>query len=293
MLYSLFTLNDAGNVNEIFSLDVVNSFKEQYSANIPENPVESGFNVSDTINLTNPTFSLSGLITDSKFNVAGHLVRYVNGEFVKGSAAGEQPDQIQLEKPSLVLRQRLIDLQLNKEVFGILEHLDPDNPQQTSVRYIYPCALSDLNFDKSDASDALYPSMTIKNIRVTYVEFTTVKDAVPDLIPLVKDHLNAGNVSGTTGTTPEVKSSEAEDFLKDQKKAADAATKDVTQNLGGDPAAHAAQEKAGQKVFYQIEAEKEFRKRLESGQLTYGQKDVFTNEYTKRKMNATYGEYGW
>lgn len=296
MLYSLFTLNDSGNVDEIISLDVVSSFKEKYSSNIPENPVEAGFNVSDTINLSNPTFSISGLITDSKFNVGGQLVRYVNGEFVK-SGFGESQPEIKLDKPSLVIRNRLIDLYMKKEVFGILEHLDADAPESSSVRYVYPCALADLDFDKSDSSDAIFPSMTIKNIRVTYVEFREVKDPVPDLIPLVKDHLNAGNVTGTTGSTPVVTNSgggEVSAALKEQKAAADEITKDLGGgNLGGDRGAHLQQEIEGQKVIYQIEAEKAFRERLDNGTLKSTQRDAFVEKYTKIKMDKTYGALGW
>ena len=247
LLYSLFLTDDKGEVQELISLDVVTSFGEKYSASIPESPVESGFNVSDTINLSNPTFSMSGIISNSRFLADGHLIEFRNGEFVKVSEGGGVAP-IKSEYAAVQLRERLIKLHVTKEVFGILEYTNPESAEKSQVRSVYPCAMADLSFDKSDATDAIYPNMSIKNIRIAEVVYKDVKDAVPDLIPLMKKHQDVG-VGSSSGSADIPDTGELPDAAKvasDQKKLAKDLTGQATEglNFGGDPAAHAGQKAA-------------------------------------------------
>ena len=242
LLYSLFLTDDKGEVQELISLDVVTGFGEKYSASIPESPVESGFNVSDTINLSNPTFSMSGIISNSRFLADGHLIEFRNGEFVKVSEGGSVAP-IKSEYAAVQLRERLIKLHITKEVFGILEYTNPESAANSQVRAIYPCAMSDLGFDNSDATDAIYPNMSIKNIRIAEVVYKDVKDAVPDLIPLMKKHqdVGVGSGSGEAGIPNTEGLPDANQVAKDQKNLTKMLV-DQTKgdfNLGGDPEAHA------------------------------------------------------
>ena len=243
-LYSIFITNDKGEVDEIISLDVVSGFSERYAASIPEAPVESGFNVSDSINLSNPTFSLNGIISNSRFLSDGHLIEFRNGEFVKVSEGGSVTP-VNTDDAAIKLRERLIKLYVAKEVFGILEYTDPDSAEKSQVRSIYPCALSDISLDKSDATDGIYVSMSIKNIRITEVIYKDVKNAVPDLIPLMKNSqdVGVGSNSGEAAIPSTEELPDANKVAADQKEISDKLSGQATEgiNLGGDAAAHESQ----------------------------------------------------
>lgn len=249
MLYSLFTLNDQGGVDEIITLDVVNSFSETHAAKVPSAAVETGYNVSDNMSLENSVFQISGVITDSKFRVRGHLVTYKNGEFVKDTneAENQSPAQQQgivSDKPSLVIRDRLLALRQEKQVFGILESEDASNLEMSRNRVIFPCVLTSIGFNKTDNSDAFYPTLSIQQIRVTDVKFSTVAKPTEELIPLAQSKLAGKNAQSTggTGNTDQGTSSEAAKIEKQAKETEDKLKK--LQNGDLDPAEAAKQAQA-------------------------------------------------
>ena len=184
LIYTLYLVDDNSNITETISLDVVNSFGEDYSSNIAQNTVENGYVISDSISISNPKFSIAGVITDSKFRVRGQLVVFNGNTFVKSQ--GDNRDQFQTisdDDYAEKVKDRLIKLWENKEIFGILESTNINNIRGTKVRDIFPCVLSNLGFNKSDAASALYPTMSIERIRYAVVTTTTVKNPTPELVP--------------------------------------------------------------------------------------------------------------
>ena len=162
MIYTLYLVDDNNNITETISLDVINSFGEDYSSSVAQNAVENGYVISDSISISNPKFSIGGVITDSKFRVKGHLVVFDGNTFVKSQ--GDTRDQIQQisdDDYADKVKDRLIKLWENKEVFGILESKDISNVKGSQVRNIFPCVLSSLSFNKSDSASAIYPNMSI------------------------------------------------------------------------------------------------------------------------------------
>jgi len=286
-LYSIFITNDKGEVDELISLDVVTGFSDRYAASIPEVPVESGFNVSDSINLSNPTFSLNGIISNSRFLSDGHLIEFRNGEFVKVSEGGSVTP-VNTDDAAIKLRERLIKLYVAKEVFGILEYTDPDSAEKSQVRSIYPCALSDINLDKSDATDGIYVSMSIKNIRITEVVYKDVKNAVPDLIPLMKNSQDVG-VGSNSGEVAIPSTGELPDASKvaaEQEKLAKVLTAQATEgiNLGGDAAAHESQKfELSNEIVTTIAVKKTTRDVL-NGKVKTNAVQESIDKYTKQGM---------
>ena len=184
MIYTLYLVDDNSNITETISLDVINSFGEDYSSNIAQNAVENGYVISDSISINNPKFSIAGVITDSKFRVTGQLVVFNGSTFVKSQ--GDNRDQFQTisdDDYAEKVKDRLIKLWENKEIFGILESTNINNIKGSKVRDIFPCVLSSLGFNKSDAAAAIYPTMSIERIRYAVVTTTTVKNPTPELIP--------------------------------------------------------------------------------------------------------------
>ena len=182
MIYTLYLVDDNSNITETISLDVINSFGEDYSSNIAQNTVENGYVISDSISINNPKFSIGGVITDSKFRVKGQLVVFNGNTFVKSQ--GDNQDQFQTisdDDYAEKVKSRLIKLWENKEIFGILEATDINNVKGSKVRDIFPCVLSSLGFSKSDAASAIYPTMAIERIRYATVTIGKVTNPVAEL----------------------------------------------------------------------------------------------------------------
>lgn len=227
MIYTLYLVDDNSNITETISLDVINSFGEDYSSSIAQNAVENGYVISDSISINNPKFSISGVITDSKFRVKGHLVVFNGNTFEKSQGDNrEQFQQISDDDYADKVKDRLIKLWENKEVFGILESKDINNVKGSQVRNIFPCALSSLSFDKSSADAALYPTMSIEKIRYAVVTVSTVKNPVPEIIPKYQESLE------TQSST----SSGAAKTVSSDLKTADAEAKSILKGLNDDPA---------------------------------------------------------
>lgn len=226
MIYTLYLVDDNSNITETISLDVINSFGEDYSSSIAQNAVENGYVISDSISINNPKFSISGVITDSKFRVKGHLVVFNGNTFEKSQGDNrEQFQQISDDDYADKVKDRLIKLWENKEVFGILESKDINNVKGSQVRNIFPCALSSLSFDKSSADAALYPTMSIEKIRYAVVTVSTVKNPLPELIPKYQESLE------TQSST----SSGAAKTVSSDLKTADAEAKSILKGLNDDP----------------------------------------------------------
>ena len=182
MIYTLYMVDDNSSITETISLDVINSFGEDYSSNIAQNTVENGYVISDSISINNPKFSIGGVITDSKFRVKGQLVVFNGNTFVKSQ--GDNRDQFQTisdDDYAEKVKARLIKLWENKEIFGILEATDINNVKGSKVRDIFPCVLSSLGFSKSDAASAIYPTMSIERIRYATVTIGKVTNPVAEL----------------------------------------------------------------------------------------------------------------
>lgn len=225
MIYTLYLVDDNSNITETISLDVINSFGEDYSSNIAQNTVENGYVISDSISINNPKFSIGGVITDSKFRVKGQLVVFNGNTFVKSQ--GDNRDQFQTisdDDYAEKVKARLIKLWENKEIFGILESTDINNLQGSKVRNIFPCVLSSLGFSKSDAAAAIYPTMSIERIRYSVVTVSTVTDPTPELIPKYKESVEAQSKTNSSAAKSSVSSD-----IKD----ADAQAKDVLKGISG------------------------------------------------------------
>ena len=229
MIYTLYLVDDNSNITETISLDVINSFGEDYSSNIAQNAVENGYVISDSISINNPKFSIAGVITDSKFRVRGQLVVFNGNTFVKSQGDNrEQFQTISDDDYAEKVKARLIKLWENKEIFGILESTNINNIRGSKVRDIFPCVLSNLGFNKSDAASAIYPTMSIERIRYAVVTTTTVKNPTPELIPKYKESVEAQSKTKSIGAGVSTK----DDPVKD----AQAQAKSVLEGKTGKPA---------------------------------------------------------
>ncbi|QIW91547.1 structural protein [Acinetobacter phage vB_AbaM_D22] len=288
MIYSLVILNDQGAIQETISFDAVTRFSKSYSMSVAQNPVEEGFSVSDHISRGNTKFSMSAVVTDSLFMRKGATLQYVNGKFQR---LYEDVDPITDESPSKAMQERLEAIAEKGEIFGLFE--SKSALDTNVVNLIYPCALTSLDFENSDGSEAVYPVMSFEKIRVARVETRVVENPSPQLIPYVKSS-NAGNQTGSDGIAgiTDVKIDDT-DLIKQAKEGnKDLVQKVVPEEKSWADAKVAQQQKQIDEMKFTNQAEREFRKRLESGKLTWSDKGEFNKVYVNSLMTKKYGA-GW
>ena len=133
----------------------------------------------------------------------------------------------------------MIKLWENKEIFGILESTNINNIRGTKVRDIFPCVLSNLGFNKSDAASAIYPTMSIEKIRYAVVTVGTVKNPTPELIPKYEEQQRVDSKSSSgvaNSTTPSGGNGSVADDLRN----AESEAKQVLNGIsGGEPSTKA------------------------------------------------------
>ncbi|AJK27148.1 tail fiber protein [Acinetobacter phage vB_AbaM_KissB] len=288
MIYSLVILNDQGAIQETISFDAVTRMGKSYSMTVAQNAVEEGFSVSDHVSRGNTKFSMSAVVSDSLFMRKGATLHYVNGRFER---IYEDVDPITDESPSKAMQERLEAMAEKGEIFGLFESRSTESTNV--VNLIYPCILTDLSFDNSDGSEAVYPNMSFEKIRVAKVETRVVENPSPELIPYVKSS-NAGNQTGASGsaavTDPKVDNT---DLIEQAKKGnQDLVQKIVPKEKTWSDLKVAEQKKRIDELSYSNQAEREFRKNLESGKSTWSQKGEFVDGYVNREMTKKYGA-GW
>lgn len=273
MIYKLVLFDDKEQVQETIKFSVVNGFDESYSSSVPQSAVESGFSLADNVVKSNDKFSLSTVVTDSHFRRRGAMLQYSNGRFIR---AYESEDPLPEGRPSLTAKARIKTLRENGEIFGILASLDDSDKSQ--IELIYPCVLTDLSFSNKDGASAVYPVMSIERVRVAVTEFKVIENPTPELIPHIK-HDNAGNKSGGSGSIDGAKDISADtDIAKASKEQAGAMKAEVKTPTANDKRV----EEINKKIAYNkalIDAEKELRRRMESGQLGFGQGGTFVKTY--------------
>lgn len=63
MIYTLVRKNDKGVIDAIVSFTSISSMDESWNSTVTSQPIEFGFNVTDNINIENPTYDITGTIS--------------------------------------------------------------------------------------------------------------------------------------------------------------------------------------------------------------------------------------
>lgn len=213
MIYTIVIIDADEKVRETISFDVVKNFSEDYDGTVPTHPVENGYSLADGVNLSNDKYNISGVVSDSSFDVGGELIQYVDGQFIVPDSAS---DGIQLDSPSKVFRDRLRSMRTRKEHFGVIisqNKINVQNAASSQVELIYPCIITKLSFS-DDGSEAVYPNISFEKVRVATTSFVEVKNPIPELIPYAKDAVNVGDKTGMSASAEGVSSAETADAQK-------------------------------------------------------------------------------
>lgn len=203
MMYTLASFKD-NKVTALITFDAITSLEEKWSANVTTQVVEKGFNISDSVTVEPPTFSIKGIVTSySIFDMRGEIT-WVNGAFV--------PRDYKTEERHITSRDKLIDLISSGGVVTILESKEvyiDDNIDiaytQTAVskvREIEDCVITSLILSQPDsASGAIDISLELQRVMLATVDSKALEpdEVQPSLIPYYSPATQSG--SGGAGST--------------------------------------------------------------------------------------------
>lgn len=203
MIYSLVKKDDKDNVLAIFSFDSLNSFDESWSATVTTQTVESGFNISDSVNIEPPTYDLDGVISEYSIFDANREIVWTSDGFTTKTV----PDK----NRHIVARDYIIDLFNSRSVLTIVESSTNSNLSNFGERYkelksgyfneIDSCVMTSLSISyPSGSSSAFYVSIKIQKINIALVEVKQLSkgEITPLLQPLAASETSEGTKAKTT-----------------------------------------------------------------------------------------------
>ena len=215
MMYTLASFKD-NKVTALITFDAITSLEEKWSANVTTQVVEKGFNISDSVTVEPPTFSIKGIVTSySIFDMRGEIT-WVNGAFV--------PRDYKTEERHITSRDKLIDLISSGGVVTILEskevYIDDDidiaytQTAVSKVREIEDCVITSLTLSQPDsASGAIDISLELQRVMLATVDSKVLEEneVQPTLIP----YYSPATQSGSGGSGKASKSEDGEASISD------------------------------------------------------------------------------
>ena len=180
MIYTIVKYKkDEKTVESIFSFDAILSAQEDWSATVAKTTVESGFPVSDHINVENPKFSISGRITSYSLYNSGSEIYWDGSDFVTnvennkfGFIEGKQALLKIFKARSYV---RLYETTKN----SYSDNLETKNEQLKSDNaYIYPnCVITSISFSSAEGSSSSFGvQVSLEQLNISSVVTTQLSE---------------------------------------------------------------------------------------------------------------------
>ena len=180
MIYTIVKYNkDEKTVESIFSFDAILSAQEDWSATVAKTTVESGFPISDHINVENPKFSISGRITSYSLYNSGSEIYWNGNDFVTrskdnklGFIEGKQALLKIFKARSFV---RLYESTKN----SYSDNIETKNEQLKSGNaYIFPnCVITSISFSSTEGSSSSFGvQVSLEQLNISSVVTTQLND---------------------------------------------------------------------------------------------------------------------
>ena len=180
MIYTIVKYKkDEKTVESIFSFDAILSAQEDWSATVAKTTVESGFPISDHINVENPKFSISGRITSYSLYNSGSEIYWNGNDFVTrskdnklGFIEGKQALLKIFKARSYV---RLYETTKN----SYSDNLETKNEQLKSGNaYIYPnCVITSISFSSAEGSSSSFGvQVSLEQLNISSVVTTQLSE---------------------------------------------------------------------------------------------------------------------
>lgn len=180
MIYTIVKYNkDEKTVESIFSFDAILSAQEDWSATVAKTTVESGFPISDHINVENPKFSISGRITSYSLYNSGSEIYWNGNDFVTrskdnklGFIEGKQALLKIFKARSYV---RLYESTKN----SYSDNIETKNEQLKSGNaYIFPnCVITSISFSSTEGSSSSFGvQVSLEQLNISSIVTTQLND---------------------------------------------------------------------------------------------------------------------
>lgn len=206
MIYAIVVNNEQGDAKNFLTFESISSYSENWSGTVSKSTVESGFPVADHINIENPVFNISGVLSAYSIFRDDREI-YWNGEdFVQASENTS-------ESPHLIAKDFLIKTTKGGTVITLIESktnsfLSDGNQRYEKIRSgltkeYNNCVITDLSFEVSEnnQNSAIRVSMKIEQLNIARTETTQLseQEMQKEIIPKVaKTSTNAGTSSTST-----------------------------------------------------------------------------------------------
>lgn len=208
MIYTLVVRNEQGVLETNLTFDSVASYSENWSGTVSKSTVESGFPIADHINIENPVFNISGVLSAYSIFSDNREV-YWNGEdFVASSEQSSVDQHIEAKKSLIkVVSSGTVVTLLESKTNSFLSDKNQKYEKILSgkVNEYNNCVITDLSFEVSEntQNSAIKVSMKIEQLNIARTETTQLseQEMQKEIVPKVaKVSTNAGT-SATSTTT--------------------------------------------------------------------------------------------
>lgn len=208
MIYTLVVRNEQGVMETNLTFDSVASYSENWSGTVSKSTVESGFPIADHINIENPVFNISGVLSAYSIFSDNREV-YWNGEdFVASSEQSSVDQHIEAKKSLIkVVSSGTVVTLLESKTNSFLSDKNQKYEKILSgkVNEYNNCVITDLSFEVSEntQNSAIKVSMKIEQLNIARTETTQLseQEMQKEIVPKVaKVSTNAG-ASATSTTT--------------------------------------------------------------------------------------------
>ena len=236
MIYTIVKYNkDEKTVESIFSFDAILSAQEDWSATVAKTTVESGFPISDHINVENPKFSISGRITSYSLYNSGSEIYWNGNDFVTrskdnklGFIEGKQALLKIFKARSFV---RLYESTKN----SYSDNIETKNEQLKSGNaYIFPnCVITSISFSSTEGSSSSFGvQVSLEQLNISSVVTTQLTDAekAPRLFGYEKTNETANSSTNSSNSNTDKVGSDVE-VGKDNATSSKSADKSVMQTI--------------------------------------------------------------
>lgn len=208
MIYTLVVRNEQGVMETNLTFDSVASYSENWSGTVSKSTVESGFPIADHINIENPVFNISGVLSAYSIFSDNKEIYWDGEDFVASSDQSSVDQHIEAKKS-------LIKIVSGGTVVTLLESKTNSFLSDKNQKYekilsgkineYNNCVITDLSFEVSEntQNSAIKVSMKIEQLNIARTETTLLseQEMQKEITPKVaKVSTNAGT-SATSTTT--------------------------------------------------------------------------------------------
>lgn len=214
MIYTIVVKNDKGGAESYLTFESVSSYSESWTGTVSKSTVEYGFPIADHINIENPVFNISGILSEYSIFKDDREIFWNGEDFVQASENTS-------ESSHLIAKDYLIKTTKEGTVITLLESKTNSFLSNGSQRYekirsgltkeYDNSVITDLSFEVSEntQNSSIRVSMKIEQLNIARTQTTTLteQEMQKAIVPKVaKTSVNAGSATTSTSTSANPKS---------------------------------------------------------------------------------------